>query len=103
MPRPTREELNALAKADQKVIADLVLALWDLIENLDARITEPGRNNRTSSKPSPTDKANFTNLKSLRGKSTRKSGGQKGHSGTILQKGPHPDFIPVEVMGVKLA
>jgi transposase len=94
--RPTREELIALAKADPEAIADLVLALWDRIEELEARIAELERNSRTSSKPSSTDKGNFTNPpkpKSRRGKSGRKPGGQKGHRGSTLQKVSHPDHI----------
>lgn len=96
MQRPTREELIALAKADPEAIADLVLMLWDKVEKLEARIAELERNSRTSSKPSSTDKTNFTNPpkpKSLRPKSTRKPGGQKGHPGSTLEKVANPDHI----------
>jgi len=97
--RPTREELIALAKADPEAIADLVLQLLDRVEaleKLETRIAELERNSRSSSKPPSTDKGNFTNPpkpKSLRGKSGKKPGGQKGHPGSTLKKVAHPDRI----------
>lgn len=96
MQRPSREELIALAKADPEAIADLVLLLWDRVEALEKRIAELERNSRSSSKPPSTDKGNFTNPpkpKSLRDKSGKKSGGQKGHPGSTLEKVTHPDHI----------
>ena len=101
MQKPTREELIALAKADPEAIADLVLSLWERVEaleKLETRIAELERNSRSSSKPPSTDKGNFTNPpkpKSLRGKSGKKPGGQKGHPGSTLQKVTHPDHIEV--------
>lgn len=51
---------------------------------------------RSSSKPSSTDKGNFTNPpkpKSLRGKSGKKQGGQEGHCGETLHQSETPDRI----------
>ena len=99
MRRPTREELIALAKTDPEAIADLVLRLWDRVvalEKLETRIAGLERNSRSSSKPPSTDKGNFTNPpkpKSLRTKSGKKPGGQKGHPGSTLEKTPNPDHI----------
>ena len=99
--RPSREELIALAKADPEAIADLVLSLWDRVEaleKLETRIAELERNSRSSSKPPSSDKGNFTNPpkpKSLRKKSTRKTGGQKGHPGSTLEKVTNPDHIVI--------
>ena len=60
-PRPTREQLIALAKRDPEAIADLVLALWSRVEALEAKVAELQRNSRTSSKPPSSDKGNFAN------------------------------------------
>ena len=82
--RPTREQLIELAKTDPEAIADLVLALLDRIEILEAKVAALERNSRTSSKPPSSDKGNFGNPpkpKSRRSKTGRKRGGQKGHRG----------------------
>lgn len=92
--RPTREQLIELAKSDPEAIADLVLMLWDRVEKLEAKVAELERNSRTSSKPPSSDAGNFTNPpkpKSLRKKSGRKPGGQKGHPGETLQRSENPD------------
>ena len=95
-PRPTREQLIELAKADPEAIADIVLKLWDRVEALEAKVAELERNSRNSSKPPSTDKGNFTHPpkpKSLRGKSNRKPGGQKGHRGDTLSRSDNPDQV----------
>jgi transposase len=89
--KPTREQLIELAKNDPEAIADLVLMLWDRVEKLEAKVAELERNSRTSSKPPSSDSGNFTNPpkpKSLRKKSGRKPGGQKGHKGSTLKQVP---------------
>lgn len=101
--RPTREQLIELAKTDPEAIADLVLALWDRVdqlqarcEELEAKVAQLERNSRTSSKPPSSDSGNFTNPpkpKSLRKKSGRKPGGQKGHKGDTLKRVANPDHI----------
>jgi transposase len=94
--RPTREQLIELAKSDPEVIADLVLALWDRVEALEAKVAQLERNSRTSSKPPSSDSGNFTNPpkpKSLRGRSGRKPGGQKGRRGDTLERVTDPDYV----------
>ncbi len=94
--RPTREQLIELAKTDPEAIADLVLALLDRIEILEAKVAALERNSRTSSKPPSSDKGNFGNPpkpKSRRSKTGRKRGGQKGHRGETLHQSDSPDHI----------
>jgi transposase len=94
--RPSREQLILLAKTDPEAIADLVLMLWDRVEALEAKVAQLERNSRSSSKPPSTDKGNFANPpkpKSLRGKSGRKPGGQKGHRGDTLQQSETPEHV----------
>jgi len=100
--RPTREQLIELAKTDPGAIADLVLALLDRIEALEAKVAQLERNSRTSSKPPSSDSGNFTNPpkpKSLRGKSGRKPGGQKGRRGETLERVADPDHIIAHRLG----
>lgn len=100
--RPTREQLVELARRDPEAIADLVLALWDRVEALEAKIAALERNSRTSGKPPSSDKGNFSNPpkpKSLRGKSGRKPGGQKGHPGDTLRQTAAPDHVVEHRLG----
>jgi len=102
--RPTREQLIQLAKSDPEAIADLVLALWDRVEALEAKVAQLERNSRTSSKPPSSDSGNFTNPpkpKSLRGKSGRKPGGQKGRRGDTLERVANPDHVVEHRLGEK--
>jgi len=95
-PRPTREQLIELAKTDPEQIADLVLALFDRFDALEAKVKQLERNSRSSSKPPSSDSGNFTNQpkpKSLRNKSSKKPGGQKGHPGNTLRQSKTPDEI----------
>jgi len=97
--RPTLEQLIALAKSDPRAIAELVLALWDRVEALEAKVASLERNSRNSSnssKPPSSDSGNFTNPpkpRSLRRKSGRKPGGQKGHPGDTLRQAANPDRV----------
>lgn len=75
---------------------DLVLALWDRVDALEKQLHDLQRNSRTSSKPPSSDSGNFTNPpkpKSLRQKSGRKPGGQKGHKGDTLDQVSDPDHV----------
>jgi len=102
--RPSREQLIELAKSDPEAIADLVLMLWDRVEALEAKVAQLERNSRTSSKPPSSDSGNFTNPpkpKSLRRKSGRKPGGQKGRRGDTLEQVANPDHVVEHRLGEK--
>ena len=60
------------------------------IKNLELKINKDSQN---SSKPPSSDQTRRPNPKSLREKSGKKSGGQKGHKGTTLEMSSKPDKI----------
>jgi transposase len=94
--RPNREQLIELARTDPAAIADLVLALWDRVVALEAKVAALERNSRNSSKPPSSDSGNFSNPpkpKSGRTKSGRKPGGQAGHRGHTLHQVTEPDKV----------
>jgi transposase len=84
-PPPSYEELAALVAAQAERIAQLQAEVAQLRGQL-------GQNSRNSSKP-PSSDSPFAKPapKSLRGKSGRKPGGQKGHPGSTLAQVADPD------------
>jgi len=83
--RPSYEELAALVVVQAEQIAQLRAEVVELRRQL-------GQNSRNSSKP-PSSDSPFVKPapRSLRGKSGRKPGGQKGHSGSTLAQVSDPD------------
>ncbi len=78
----------------------MIRQLWPLVEQvklLQAKVEElQGRlalNSSNSSKPPSSDGLNKPKPKSLRGRSAKASGGQKGHRGTTLKQVQRPDQI----------
>ena len=99
-----RKSLLERCRTDPESVVDLVLDLMDTVERLSeqtqrltARVEQLEdqlkKNSGNSSKPPSTDKAFGSKSKnrSLRGKSGKKSGGQKGHQGRTLERVDHPD------------
>jgi hypothetical protein len=84
-PPPSYEELAALVVVQAEQIAQLRGEVAELRRQL-------GQNSRNSSKPPSLDSP-FTKPapKSLRGRSGRKPGGQKGHPGSTLAQVADPD------------
>jgi len=76
MPLETlsREELIAIIVAQQKTIQELTAKIAELEERLN-------KDNHNSSKPPSSDGYKKLSPKSLRQKSGRKAGGQKGYNG----------------------
>lgn len=91
---PSREELIALVRAQAAQIAALIAdntALKARIGELERQI---GLNSSNSGKPPSSDGLKKpARVRSLREKSKRKSGGQKGHKGETLRQTAEPDEI----------
>jgi len=91
---PSREELIALVRAQAAQIAALVAentALRARIAELERRL---GLNSSNSGKPPSSDGLKKpVRVRSLREKSKRKSGGQKGHKGETLRQSAEPNNV----------
>jgi transposase len=91
-----RTRIEALSESAK---VDLIIQLMAQVVQLTARVTELearlGMNSANSSKPPSSDGYSKPNPKSLREKSGRKPGGQKGHVGTNLRQVSEPDAVEV--------
>jgi len=89
-----RRKLEALEKSQ---LIDIILLMTEEIKTLTAKVAElEGRlntNSRNSSKPPSKDGFDIPTLKSLRTKSDKKPGGQKGHKGVGLKLERAPDEV----------
>jgi transposase len=89
----------ALLSETEKI--DLIVDLMKKVEQLTARVAELearlGMNSSNSSKPPSSDGYVKPQPKSLRQKSGRRPGGQKGHPGTTVRRVAHPDEVMVHV------
>jgi len=87
-PEPTREELLALVEALLAENAAMMARIGELERCL-------GLNSSNSSKPPSSDglKKRPARVRSLRERSKRRSGGQKGHKGETLRQSANPDKI----------
>ena len=95
-----RAKIEALSESEK---VDLILQLMAQVARLTARVAELearlGMNSANSSKPPSSDGYSKPNPKSLREKSGRKAGGQKGHAGTNLRQVSEPDRVEVHSPG----
>ena len=90
-------DLERLTESDKD---ELICKLWPLLRqvaSLQAKVEElQGRlalNSSNSSKPPSSDGLNKPKPKSLRGRSGKPSGGQKGHPGTTLKQAERADQV----------
>jgi len=85
-----KKALMEQVREDPESIVDLVLDLMERVERLDDQLKKDSSN---SSKPPSSDRGSHTKPKdrSLRGKSGKKPGGQRGHRGHTLQRTDRPD------------
>ncbi len=88
----TQEQLQTLADTRPHELVAIVLQLQEQIQELQARLA---LNSQNSSKPPSSDGYTKPAPKSLREKSDRKSGGQRGHPGHSLSPVEHPDHIKI--------
>ncbi len=78
-----------------QVLCEFSVRIVMLEERVKALEEQLAQNSRNSSKPPSSDGLNKPNPISLRTKSQRKTGGQKGHQGYTLQMVENPDQIKV--------
>ncbi len=88
-----------LEQLDKATLIDIILALQEQARALTHRVQEMedqlAKNSRNSGKPPSSDGHKKPRTKSLRGKTERKPGGQKGHKGHTLSLREKPDHIEV--------
>jgi len=99
-----REELLVIAKTNPEALVDIIMILQEQVQILTQRVAkleeQINKNSRNSSKPPSSDglKKSGPKPKSLRKRSGKKPGGQKGHKGHTLEKSEEPDYvIPLSV------
>lgn len=104
IPELSKEQATKMVKEKPEQAADMLVALTKTVNVLVKKVDElslkvedlEGRlskNSSNSSKPPSSDGYNKPSPKSLRKKSGRKSGGQKGHKGSTLAKVSTPDRV----------
>jgi len=93
----TRRELEQLSKPQ---LIDIILALQqsvltlqEQVKTLETKIQQLEKNSSNSSKPPSSDQNKIQKNQSLRKKSGKKSGGQKGHTGSTRLQDKKPDEI----------
>jgi transposase len=96
LPKEIQDLIKTLPAENQATVQAIALIYESKIKILEARIKELedqiSKNSRNSSKPPSTDSF-FKPPKSLRKKSGKDAGGQKGHQGDSLKMVEHPDKV----------
>jgi len=96
MQKPDREQILYLCRTDPEAVVELILDLFEKIKKFEKSIKmiegQLSQNSRNSSKP-PSSDGLKKRTKSLRKKSGRSVGGQKGRRGETLRQVDKPDEI----------
>jgi len=97
LPQEIQLLIKTLPPESQAVIKAIILIYESKFEKMEARIKELedqlSKNSKNSSKPPSSDGYKKPSPKSLRQKTNRKAGGQKGHTGHNLKMTKTPDQI----------
>jgi len=103
---PLEFEPNQLAELDKEALLSIVLTLQQQVQQLQQTVAEQAaviqslrdqlaKNSRNSGQPPSSDGLKKPRTRSLRKKSGRRSGGQKGHKGHTLKMVEQPEHIRV--------
>lgn len=103
---PLEMDRDQLAELDQEALISLVLTLQQQVRQLQQTVVEQAvvnqslrdqlaKNSQNSGRPPSSDGLKKPRTRSLRKKSGRRSGGQKGHQGHTLKQVEQPDHIHV--------
>jgi transposase len=106
MTPPLDLEASQLAELDKEVLITIIQALQQQVRTLEEKVAEQAatiqslqdqlaKNSRNSSKPPSSDGLKKPRTRSLRRKTGRRSGGQKGHEGHTLEQVEEPDRVQV--------
>jgi transposase len=93
--RTIRNKIRSLSRKELIAVVELLLPLMDRVEEIEKEVERlKNQNSRNSLLPPSRDKQNTKKkTRSLRRKSARKSGGQKGHPGETLKMVDRVDGI----------
>jgi transposase len=111
MNSPLEPDRDPLAELDKEALISLVLTLQQQVQQLQQTVAEQAvviqslrdqlaKNSRNSGRPPSSDGLRKPRTRSLRKKSGRRSGGQKGHKGHTLQMVERPDHLQVHKVSV---
>jgi len=106
MTPPLDLDASQLAELDKEVLIAIIQTLQQQVRALEKKVAEQAvtlqslqdqlaKNSRNSGKPPSSDGLKKPRTRSLRQKTGRRSGGQKGHKGHTLKQVEEPDHVQV--------